>query len=170
MSIDKTQNGLVFIFTGKEGSAFLSSQQEFYNTLSSSFESLSAQVEFADGLVEDFATELDRVGKTADDGNLYIFRLDGGEVDFLEVKENPDSNQNWIEGILTFAQNYQTTEQENNMYKWGQKVPHTGEFLCVDCGYIIELEEGKTFPICEVCLSGEPDGPSGPEGAFWESV
>jgi hypothetical protein len=32
------------------------------------------------------------------------------------------------------------------------------------------LEAGKIFPICEVCLAGEPSGPSGPKEGYWERV
>jgi len=163
MSADISQNGLIFTFTGN-------AQEENYNAIAGDFAGLNAQVDFADGLVAELQSEVENAGKKVGENNLYIFVVENGQVNFLEVKEGIDDAQNWAEAIKSFAENYQVSSDEGGMYKWGQKVPQAGEYLCVDCGYILELEEGKTFPICETCLSGEPDGPTGPEGAFWELV
>jgi len=170
MSADLTQNGLIFAFTGKEGSNLITAQEGFYNQIASEIVSLEAQVIFTDGLQAELENEISSAGKSLEEGNLYIFQIQNGEINFLEVKEGLDSSVNWADAARIFAINYQNLESEDGRYKWGQKVPQTGEYLCVDCGYILELEAGKTFPICEVCLSGCPEGPSGAEGAFWEMV
>ena len=36
--------------------------------------------------------------------------------------------------------------------------------------YILELQKGEIFPVCEVCLSGEPDGPTGIDAGYWEKL
>jgi hypothetical protein len=88
----------------------------------------------------------------------------------LETRNNIDSKVNWAKVMETFVANYNDQELDNGFYKWGQVVPEDGEFLCKDCGYILDLKQGEVFPICEVCLSGEPDGPSTDKEGYWERI
>jgi hypothetical protein len=88
----------------------------------------------------------------------------------LELRNNIDKKVNWAEVMATFIDNYNDLELDNGFYKWGQLVPEDAEYLCKDCGYILDLKEGDIFPICEVCLSGEPDGPSTDKEGYWEKI
>jgi hypothetical protein len=48
--------------------------------------------------------------------------------------------------------------------------------MCNDCGFILTIDDdsdykiGMSFPICDVCQAGEPEGPSGPNEAFWQKI
>lgn len=48
---------------------------------------------------------------------------------------------------------------EGILYHKGEEVPEGGTYVCVPCGYQMNLEPGKTFPECAACLAGTPDGP-----------
>ncbi len=103
--------------------------------------------------------------------NVIIYKKTGEQLQYLVHKELPEAEYNWVEVIKQFGLNYQNTEPDSrNLWRWGQIVQETGEYLCVDCGYILELEAGAVFPVCEVCLSGEPSGPATPETGYWEKI
>lgn len=103
--------------------------------------------------------------------NLVIFKKTGSEFQYLVHKENPEHQYDWMPTVSEFAINYaNTSPDDKGLWKWGQIVPEDGEYLCVDCGFIESFVAGTVFPVCEVCLSGEPAGPSGAEVAFWERV
>jgi hypothetical protein len=103
--------------------------------------------------------------------NLIIFKRDGDELTYLVHKESPEHEYEWITVVSDFADNYfNPNPNDQKLYKWGQIVPEAGDYLCVDCGYIATFEAGDIFPVCEVCLSGEPAGPTSSDGAFWEKV
>jgi hypothetical protein len=101
---------------------------------------------------------------------LLYFEKKGDQVRHLYTREQPQHTYNWIEQIIGFAENFQsTTPDQNNLWRFGQKVIQPGEYLCVDCGYIESFKEGDIYPICEVCLSGDPEGPTdGPNQGYWE--
>ncbi len=64
-------------------------------------------------------------------------------------------------------------DSTNTIFSVGEKVPFSGRYVCVPCGYTQYFEKGDMFTICEVCLAGTPDGPTGYESAdseFWEYV
>jgi hypothetical protein len=102
--------------------------------------------------------------------NLIIFKIENGKLVFKELKKAPNPNTNWAEALYQYTLNYTQSEPENNYYKWGQIVPENGEYYCKDCGFVLNLEKGQLFPICESCLSGEPDGISGPTEGYWEKI
>lgn len=102
--------------------------------------------------------------------NLVVLQLNGGELKFVELKQAPNPNTNWMEALEQYAENYGDGEPDGAYYKWGQVVAETGEYYCKDCGFVLNLEAGQLFPICESCLSGEPDGISGPETGYWEKI
>jgi hypothetical protein len=101
---------------------------------------------------------------------LLYFKKEGNSVTHLYTREQPQHTYNWVEQVIGFAQNYQNTEPDaNNLWRFGQKVTKAGEYLCVDCGYIESFKEGDIYPVCEVCLSGDPEGPTdGPHQGYWE--
>ncbi|MEM1312250.1 MAG: hypothetical protein AAGF07_02185 [Patescibacteria group bacterium] len=103
--------------------------------------------------------------------NLILFKLDGDNLKYLVHKDAPEHEYDWIKVISDFADNYANPEpNDQNMYKWGQIVPEDGDYLCIDCGYIGSFNAGDIFPVCEVCLSGEPAGPTSSDGGYWEKV
>lgn len=58
-------------------------------------------------------------------------------------------------------------------YAIGARVPRTGLYVCVPCGYVEQFQEGELFPTCEACLAGTENGPEGyqeEEAEFWEFV
>ena len=101
---------------------------------------------------------------------LIIFEKKGTELTHLYTRENPEYKYDWIAHIIGMATNYQNPEPDaQNLWRFGQRVTKPGEYLCVDCGYIDSFDIGDIFPVCEVCLSGDPDGPTdGPEQGYWE--
>ena len=110
-------------------------------------------------------------GKSNPGENLIIFKKDGEDLKYLVHKENPEHEYEWITVVSDFADNYfNPNPNDQKLYKWGQIVPEDGDYLCVDCGYIASFEAGDIFPVCEVCLSGEPAGPTSSDGAYWEKV
>ncbi len=116
-----------------------------------------------------------KVSFIEDGSNPHFSSLKNGFVilsndRILETRNNIDKKENWAEIMQIFLANYSDTELDDGYYKWGQVVPEDGEFLCKDCGYILDLKEGDIFPICEVCLSGEPEGPSTPSQGYWEKI
>jgi hypothetical protein len=102
---------------------------------------------------------------------MFVMQLLDGNLTLIDQKENPEHDSDWVKALLQFGDNYNDMNPDaDGYYKWGQKAPENGEYLCKDCGYILELEEGQVFPICEVCLAGEPNGPSTPEEGYWEKI
>ncbi len=58
-------------------------------------------------------------------------------------------------------------------YGIGARVPRTGLYVCVPCGYVEQFREGELFPTCEACLAGTENGPEryvDEEVEFWEFV
>lgn len=58
------------------------------------------------------------------------------------------------------------------LYHKDEEVPVSGTYVCVPCGYKMQLEQDDTFPECMACLAGTSDGPEeyveGQE--LWERV
>ncbi len=57
------------------------------------------------------------------------------------------------------------------LYKKGDIVIRSGEYLCVPCGYIQYFEAGTFFTECLACLAGTEFGPEGyrvNEQEFWQ--
>lgn len=105
--------------------------------------------------------------------SLIFLQINNQNLTYLTHRENLENEINWIEVINQFAINFALEEAENGCYRWGQKVPKTADYLCKDCGYVETFKEGSVFPICEVCLSGDPtcpEGYAGPAEGFWEMI
>lgn len=124
-----------------------------------------------------FKTDLSSLVTTDEliNNDSIIFAVKNDTDSTLVVKTfrlNPEIEHDWFKVIEDFLINYsQETPDKNGFYKWGQIVRVTGEYLCVDCGYIFELNEGDVFPICEVCLSGDITSPdSKTDKGYWELV
>lgn len=105
------------------------------------------------------------------DDSLIIFSNENGSLKPLTCRLKPETRNNWVQVVMQFATNYHDKQPfQGNMWKYGQIVQESGEYMCTDCGYIISLNRGDVFPSCEVCLSGDPEGPVGPEVGFWEKI
>jgi len=78
--------------------------------------------------------------------------------------------------VKQFVINYAEGKPADDIYKWGNRIEEEGDYLCMDCGYILTVGEtsdlriGHVFPSCEVCQSGEPDSTTPPEVAFWQKL
>jgi rubrerythrin len=184
LDLNSISEKLIFVFTTATGSKLAVSQQTYLDDLKQELTTNSAKVFFVtkeagETTSEDFlldeAGEIinlstvvkpDKVGE-----NLIVYLLNSGKLKYLETKEQPEASSNWVEAVLDFAKNYQVSKPDSeNYFKWGQIVGEDGEYLCKDCGYILELKQGDVFPICEVCLSGEPTGPATSKEGYWEKI
>jgi hypothetical protein len=183
LEISSISQNLLFVFTCKPDSKFLSAQTQHLESQKSNLEKFDAKVLFVTNqeietqnpdLVLDSEGELVGLSENLNSKNfgqnLIVLRKTDSGFEHLETKTDPEDSSDWIEAVVDFAQNYKDSEPDGEYYKWGQIVPEGGEYLCKDCGYILELEEGKIFPICEVCLAGEPSGPSTSKEGYWERV
>lgn len=92
------------------------------------------------------------------------------ELTYLTHRNKPEKEYNWLEVSQDFADNYFNFESENGFWRWGQIVPEDGSYLCRDCGFIGDFVAGEIFPICDVCLDGDPGGPIPLSEGYWELV
>jgi hypothetical protein len=157
-NINDLSDGLYAMFVGSKD--FTAEFSEIYSSKETEFLKHSAKVVF----LESSDLGLSNVNFTKD--NLVFVSKNGDSLVYLIHKENPEKDTDWLDVSLAFFENYEKSEPDNNLWKWGQIVPEDGDYLCVDCGYIETLSKGQIFPICEVCLSGEPAGISGPREGF----
>lgn len=102
--------------------------------------------------------------KTSENGNLEE------KLIYLTHRNKPEKEYNWLEVSQNFADNYYNFESENGFWRWGQVVSENGSYLCRDCGFIGDFVEGEVFPICDVCLDGDPGGPIPLSEGYWELV
>jgi hypothetical protein len=120
---------------------------------------------------KEFAAQCSILGQKKDQCEALMYFIKSGEkLKHILTREMPESKYNWVTQIAGFAKNYKTnTPDMKNLWRFGQKILVTGEYLCVDCGYIENFESGDLFPICEVCRSGDPAGPTdGTDQGYWE--
>ncbi len=57
------------------------------------------------------------------------------------------------------------------LYAIGDRVPVSGVYVCVPCGFVQRFHEGNLFTECLMCLAGTNRGPYGysePEIDFWQ--
>jgi hypothetical protein len=183
-NINALDDEIIFVFICDTNSSLAQTQSSYVNEYKGKLESLNAIVLFVtknesetniENFIFDPSSEIislsDKINPKKPGENLMILRNGVDGMEHLETKESPENEYNWIEAINTYTENYQVAvPDEEGYYKWGQKVMESGEYLCKDCGYILELEAGQVYPICEVCLSGEPSGPSTQSEGYWEKV
>jgi hypothetical protein len=154
------------------GQKIVDSQQSYYDELNTKLISKGIKVELTSDLASNAKTQnaLDTAKINLKENSFAVFETTGDKTKFVDYKNNISTKFNWIEVFGQFADNYASDELDDGFYKWGQIVPETGDYLCKDCGYIAEFQQGDIFPICEVCQAGEPDGPSTPDQGYWERV
>ena len=101
----------------------------------------------------------------------FARRSQNEQIEVLQTILSPDQGYDWADLSRVFFANYELEEPDNEgYYRWGQIVPEDADYLCRDCGYVENLKAGSTFPVCEACLDGMPDGVCGPEEGFWEKL
>ena len=57
------------------------------------------------------------------------------------------------------------------LFKIGDAVPQSGNYVCVPCGYVQYFAVGEAFTTCQACFAGTELGPEGfqdPETEFWQ--
>jgi len=174
-NLDSLSDGLFFVITTTPDSELFQSQQEKILPESNLLFVTDQEVENENFIIDADRELVNKSEKVSEQNNLgenfLVFEKKGSEIKFIDIKESPESEYNWAEVCTTVLQNYaEPKPDDDGYYKWGQVVPETGEYLCKDCGYVEEFEEGSIFPICVVCIAGEPSGPSGPSEGYWERV
>jgi hypothetical protein len=148
------------------GDKLAETQKPLYATQKTSLESDNLQVLFSSDL--DSNADFAELCRDAKDGSFLLFN---DTMELIEKRSGIDTKVDWINVFKQFVSNNLDSDPDiDGYFCWGQKAPETAEYLCKDCGYILELKAGEIFPICEVCLSGEPDGPSGPDQGYWEKL
>lgn len=183
--IQNIPDGLVAVFSTSTDSNFIKDQNNKLQPLSTKLKEQGIEVFFVTAqelqtdipnFILDENSEILNLVKSLNDKqksgeNLVLFKKEGGTLTYLVHKEKPEHQYNWITVIDDFSINYvNPNPDDKNLYKWGQVVPEDGDYLCVDCGFIESFSAGDIFPVCEVCLSGEPAGPTSSDGAYWEKV
>jgi hypothetical protein len=122
--------------------------------------------------VQNLINQIPDLAKKSELEDCLLFCLKNGtELKLLSYRLKPETKYNWMDIIVKFAQNYANPNPDSdNLYRWGQIVPESGEYLCRDCGYIDTFQAGQVFPVCEVCLAGDPEGPVEIQAGFWEKI
>jgi len=96
-------------------------------------------------------------------GDLLWYKLD---IAYLDLAQSMND----------FISQYEADVSGVDLLGWGNKILEEGDFMCNDCGYILtvktgtEFEPGMVFPTCDVCQSGEPEGPTGTLEPFWQKL
>ena len=182
-SLDDFSDGLLAVFVGQSDSRLLTAQLAAYRDVTAKENPKGLEIVF----VSTDAGETDSPRVLVDpqrellnldpelakrdtlEPHLFVLRKHKGELSLLLSRKHPHFEQNWIEYLHGLIRNYKNAKpDEDNTWRVAQVVPKTGEYLCIDCGYIEEFKAGGLFPVCEVCLSGDPDGPSALEKGYWE--
>jgi hypothetical protein len=86
--------------------------------------------------------------------------------------------QNPEEIIRVFEKNFLEQTENKSEFKWGNKIPTEGTYICLDCGTMIEVGENceykvsDIFPVCpnSTCRSGSPTGTSNHTQDYWEKI
>ena len=182
-SLDEIPDGLVAVFVDDVDSQLFGTQRSFYEDAQADLERLPLTVLFVSGASgesdhEQFLVDPQREIINLDpalakrdslESHLFILRKTGDTLTPVYSRKQPEPSLNWIEYFVCFTRNYKETKPDvDNLWRIAQVVPKDGEYLCVDCGYIEEFKTGELFPLCEVCLSGDPDGPSAVAKGYWE--
>lgn len=186
LTLENIKDGAVIIFSTHPESNFSKKQLKNFEDKQKYFNSKNVSVFFLtdtpdksnsniyltdlDGEIQDLVPSLSSSVEFIGE-NLIIFIKTGDDLVFSEVKKMPENDYNWSETMSDWAENFNDSViGDDDMWKWGQICPKTADYLCVDCGYVEEIQKGQTFPICIVCLSGEVDGPSGPTQEYWQEI
>jgi hypothetical protein len=184
--LSQLPDGILAIFTGsitsKSATHFISQIEDQYHVYNNAgvnvyfstqdtLESNSKTVLL--DLQNEFGLQCPVIGKFEQQCDaLMLFEKIGDGINHLLTREHPEPKYDWITYIIGFATNFQTaTPDSSNYWRHGQKVLIPGDYMCVDCGYIMSLGIESVFPTCEVCFSGDPEGPTdGPEQGYWEKI
>jgi len=169
------KDGIAVVFLADFNSEFYKCQQKFLETTNLNNTQSSLWLNLQDSIPEDIleiikeAKELTS-RKKMDEVIIWV-KIENGIAQYLTHKLNPEKKYNWITVSNQFeANNSLENADDENLWAWGQVIKESGEYLCRDCGYIETFEVGKIFPVCEVCLAGDPEGPLEVTAGFWEKI
>jgi len=184
IDLSSIDDGLVVIFSGNLGSQLMQDQMTRYEQNQNLFDDLKCSLLFVtdksqnaymDNVILDeenvcnqLSPELAAMGQPCD--SILFLEKTGDHIEHVYTRLRPNPKYNWIEEVIGFCRNYFDKTAEDGKWKFGQKVTQEGEYLCTNCGYIIELEKDQIFPVCEVCLSGDPRGACSVKVAFWQKL
>jgi hypothetical protein len=62
-------------------------------------------------------------------------------------------------------------QQTKQLYKIGDTVVQSGNYVCVPCGFVQYFDAGEQFTTCIACFAGTDNGPEDyrtSEIEFWE--
>ncbi len=174
-TLSELKDGLNVIYLSDFNSEFYKTQQEFVSktTISSTFGSYWHNLQ--DDILPEWREFFQQIKdlkdrKTLDEAIIWL-NIENGVPKYLTHKLKPEKKYNWLEVSNTFELNYNKTDTDKDGYwAWGQIVAESGEYLCMDCGYIETFSAGQVFPVCEVCLAGDPEGPLEVTAGFWEKI
>ena len=169
------QNGLAVIFLNNFDEQLYKSQQNFESktNLSSTLQYFWHDLNnpISDQWTNLFEEIKDLAGRKNLEEAIIWINVENGQPTYLAHKIKPESKYNWLEVANQFEINYKNDKADNeNVWAWGQIVAESGEYLCRDCGYIETFEAGNVFPVCEVCLAGDPEGPLEVSAGYWEKI
>ena len=169
------QDGLAAIYLADFNSEFYKCQQVFSSKTESSPTLQTLWHNLQTPLSEEWNNFLQKINdlknkKSFDEAIIWV-KIEGGQPIYLAHKLKPETKYNWLEVANQFEINYNNEKADDeNLWAWGQLIQETGEYLCRDCGYIESFEAGNVFPVCEVCLAGDPEGPLEVVAGFWEKI
>jgi hypothetical protein len=114
---------------------------------------------------------MDQISKDLAKDCLVFISKNGNTLTYISHRPQPEPKYDWLDVAKAFGEQYNNKEADDSGYwRWGQLVQEDGEYLCLDCGYIEDLKAGAIFPVCEVCLAGDPGGPLAIRDGFWEKI
>jgi hypothetical protein len=154
LNYNNLSRGLNFIFVGP--------QTMYKNIISQS--NNRSDVYIVDSLDYQYLTD-----KFIDEQALVIIDKQD-DIIILEVINFPDIKLDWLSAIDIYIANNENHKPINKLYKWGQITNYTTEAMCNNCGYIDNIHQGESYPICPVCLSGLPHSPCEPDQEFWVNL
>lgn len=174
-TFSELKEGLHVIYLSDFNSEFYKTQQDFVSntevssTLGNTWHNL--QTEITEEWRQFFQQIKDLKNRKTLDEAIIWFKVENNIPKYLAHKLKPEKKYNWLEVSNTFQLNYNNNNADkDNYWAWGQIVKETGEYLCIDCGYIENFQAGTVFPVCEVCLAGDPEGPLEVTAGYWEKI
>ncbi|NJL96654.1 hypothetical protein HC766_06095 [Candidatus Gracilibacteria bacterium] len=182
--LESINDGLVVIFSGDLNSDLLEQQIKEYQKNKNLLADLNCSLFFVTNKTE--KTEIDNIILDNDfvcyalspqlrDMNeicesIIFLKKTGAKIEHVYTRLRPKAKYDWMSEVIEFCKNYSNKKSFDNKWKFGQVVLVSGEYLCTNCGYIMDMNQNQLFPVCEVCLSGAPRGACSVREAFWKKL
>jgi len=171
-TINTLHDGPVGIMITSPDSLFPESQSSFYDTASDGGLVVFVDASSLPAQVMSIITSHPELSKRSEIGDLIIWaHKDGNTLTYMLHRDKPERDTDWIDVTRSMSRHYADNQPDSSgAWRWGQIAPEDGEYLCRDCGYIEEFKKGQIFPVCEVCLAGDPTGPLELSEGYWEKL